>query len=154
MRNKGFTLIELLITIAIIGILAGGAITAYIGVTLKAARSEAYSNLESLYLLEEQRKSDTGDYTADSGTCDKDNPDNIDIIRCGPDKICGTLDDINALRGFKPTDTGSYSYCIENNIDLAGAAQDPCFRASAYGNSNSRVLGDLFMIDCNNTRNF
>src|SRR3972149_4436978 len=52
--NRGFTLIELLIVITIIGILSAVAVTGYIGVTKKAARSEAYSNLESLRLLEEQ----------------------------------------------------------------------------------------------------
>ena len=54
MNKRGFTLIELLIVIAIIGILATTSITAYIGVTKKAARSEAYSNLGSIRLLEEQ----------------------------------------------------------------------------------------------------
>ena len=151
MRNKGFTLTELLIALAIIGILSGIAVTAYIGTALKAARAEAYSNLESLKLLEEQIISDTGDYTISLGTCSKDIPDgNVGIIQAG------------GLRGFQPCDPNvplscddiSFSYCIESNTNLAGENQDPCFRASAFGNTNTRVDGDVFMIDCNNTRNF
>ena len=54
MNKRGFTLIELLIVISIIGILAAISVTGYIGVIKKAARSEAYSNLQSIRLLEEQ----------------------------------------------------------------------------------------------------
>ena len=54
MNKKGFTLVELLITMAVIGVLAAGAVTAYIGVTKKAARSEAFAALESLLLLQER----------------------------------------------------------------------------------------------------
>ena len=35
-----------------------------------------------------------------------------------------------------------------------GTAQTPCFRASAYGNTSSRVKNDIFRMDCNNARNF
>ncbi len=62
MNNRGFTLIELLIVISIIGILSIVAVTSYIGVTLKAARSEAYSNLGNLRLLEEQFYAETATY--------------------------------------------------------------------------------------------
>ena len=67
MNKKGFTLIELLVTLAIAGILAGGAVTAYVGVTKKAARSEAYANLESIALLQEQFYADNGTYGPISG---------------------------------------------------------------------------------------
>lgn len=148
MDKRGFTLIELLITIAIIGILAGVAVTAYIGTTKKAARSEAYSNLESLRLLEEQFFADNGTYTISLGACSKGNPGNVNVIQTGAG------DPTNALPGFKPGTGAMFSYCIEGNIDLGGAVVTPCFRASAFGDSGTRVDLDVFMIDCNNDRNF
>ena len=146
MNKKGFTLIELLVTIAIVGILAAGAVTAYIGVTKKAARSEANANLESLSLLLGQYFADNGDYPVDLGTCAADNPGNIGDIQDGEG------DAREALPRFLPGNNTSYSYCIEQNIDLNDAAQIPCFKASAFGNTNTRVVGDEFMIDCNNNR--
>lgn len=144
MCNRGFTLIELLVVITIIGILSAVAITAYVGVTLKAARSEAYSNLESLRLLEEQFFAENAVYTASKGACGPNNPGNVALIQAAPD----------AMPGFRPGSGLSFSYCIEQNINLAGGAQTPCFRASAFGNANTRVAGDVFRIDCNNNRNF
>lgn len=151
-RNSlmGFTLIELLITIAIIGILAGVAVTAYVGSVKKAARSEAYSNLESLRLLEEQFFAENGEYTASKGTCAADNPGNIGLIKNPPD----------ALPGFRPGTELSYSYCIVQNQEITDIDPltygdlTPCFTARAYGNTNTRVAGDVFAIDCNNNRNF
>lgn len=151
MNKRGFTLIELLITIAIIGILASVAVTAYVGTTKKATRSEAYTNLESLRLLEEQFFADNADYTTSANTvCAKDQPNNVTYIQEGG----SSPNPSNALPGFKPGDNTNFSYCIEHDIDLNGNAQVPCFRASAYGNSNTRVDGDVFRIDCNNNRNF
>src|SRR4030043_346308 len=63
MKNKGFTLIELLIVIAIISILAAIAIPAYVGQQKRAARTEAFTNLEVLRLLEEQSFSENAVYT-------------------------------------------------------------------------------------------
>ncbi len=147
MGKRGFTLIELLITIAIIGILAAIATTAYIGTTKKAARSEAYSNLESLRLLEEQFFADQGDYTtgnigiagSDFGTRDA----NLALIQAP-----------TALPGFRPGNAANFSYRIRDDEDINGVAQIPCFHAIATGIDNSRVVGDTFNIDCNNDRTF
>jgi type IV pilus assembly protein PilE len=150
MKDRGFTLIELLVTIAIVGILASIAVTAYVGSMKKGARSEAYANLESLRLLEEQFFADNGEYTVSHGTCAPDKPGNVDIIQDG-----GAVPDRNeALPGFRPGNTTSYSYCIERDIDLEGNALPGCFRARAFGNTKTRVTGDEFAIDCNNDRTF
>ncbi len=150
MKNeRGFTLIELLITIAIVGILAGVAVTAYVGVVKKATRQEAYTNLESLYLLEGRYFDDNGDYTPTLGVAGANQPGNIAIIQ-------GLLPD------FKPGPATSlyYSYQIVQNEQITNinpltyGALTPCFRAIATGNTNTRVAGDVFAIDCNNNRNF
>ena len=149
MNKKGFTLIELIIVIAIISILAAIAIPAYVGQQKRAARTEAYTNLEALRLLEEQFFAENARYTINLGACAADNPGNVNIIQTGGG------DSTNALPGFRPGNGTSYSYCIEQNIDFNGSATaTPCFRASAYGNAGSRVTGDVFAIDCNNNRNF
>jgi prepilin-type N-terminal cleavage/methylation domain-containing protein len=150
MDKKGLTLIELLIVIAIIGILAMIAVPAYIGQQSNAARTEAYSNLQNLRLLEEQFFAEQARYTVSLGTCAQNNPNNALQIRQGG----AAPDPTNALSGFNPGSGVSYSYCIETNIDLTGAAQTPCFRASAFGNTGTRVAGDVFRIDCNNNRTF
>lgn len=141
MNNRGFTLIELLVTMAIMGILATVAVTAYVGVTKKAARSEAYSNLESLRLLEEQFFAENAIYAP-----------------------------LASLRGWRPGPELSFAYAVTNAngvglpspvpvpYDNATAAlanvNTPCFIATATGIPSSRVAGDVFAIDCNNNRNF
>ncbi len=138
--NTGFTLVELLIVIMIIGILAAIAVPMFLGERTKAVQTEAKTNLESLRLLEEQFFAENGSYTADLGTCAKDN-DNIAIIRA-------------VLPGFQPGNDLKFSYCVEADKDIDGANQTPCFRARAFGNSTTAVDGVEFAIDCNNNRTF
>jgi prepilin-type N-terminal cleavage/methylation domain-containing protein len=147
-NRSGVTLIELLIVIAIISILALVAIPGYIGQQKNATRTEAYSNLQNLRLLEEQFYAENGRYTISLGATGQDKPGNVTTIQTG------SGDPTNALPGFRPGTGLSFSYCIEQDIDLNGAAQIPCFRASATGNAGTRVDGDVFRIDCNNNRNF
>jgi prepilin-type N-terminal cleavage/methylation domain-containing protein len=129
MDNKGFTLLELMIVMMIIA--------------KRATRTEAYTNLEALSLLEEQFFAENGAYIANAGTCAQDNPGNVAAIKA-------------LLPGFKPGSGSSlsYSYCVEQNIDVNDAAATPCFKASAFGNTGTRVAGDAFAIDCNNERTF
>jgi prepilin-type N-terminal cleavage/methylation domain-containing protein len=150
MNKKGFTLIELLIVIAIIGILAVIAIPAYVGQQTRAARSEAYSNLQNLQLLEAQYFADQGNYTISLGIAAPPNqPNNVATIAA-------------VLPGFQPGTGLNYSYWIVQNNQITNAttnppttgALTPCFVAWAYGNTGSRVSGDQFAIDCNNVRNF
>jgi prepilin-type N-terminal cleavage/methylation domain-containing protein len=141
MNRKGVTLIELIIVVAILGILAVIAVPAYLGQTKSATRQEAFTNLQNLRLLEEQYFAENGEYTPSMGTCAKNNTGNVATIQ-------------GWLRGFQPGSGEVFSYCIEQNVDLANVAQTPCFRARAIGNSNTRVENEEYMIDCNNDRNF
>lgn len=166
-REEGFTLIELLIVIAILGILATVAITSYVGVQLKAMRSEAYSNLESLRLLEEQFFAENADYApTGGGTISYDATPPV-----GACVVAGGIED--ALPGFRPGGCTccaapyglNFTYAITQNVALttpvavpfaAGATVvlDPCFVATATGVAGTRVAGDVFAIDCNNAKNF
>ncbi|MEW6586774.1 MAG: prepilin-type N-terminal cleavage/methylation domain-containing protein [Nitrospirota bacterium] len=158
MKEKGFTLIELLVVVAIIGILATVAISSYVGVMTKSARSEAYSNLESLRLLEEQFFAENARYTPNLGMAGKDNPGNVVVIQTGG----GVPAD--ALPGFRPGTGPGFSYWIVQDFQItninatppttAATAPTPCFVAFAAGNTSTRVDGDVFAIDCNNNRNF
>jgi len=159
MNNRGFTLIELLVVIAIIGILAMIAIPAYIGQQRSAARTEAYSNLQSLRLLEEQFFAENARYTASLGAAGNTvaiRDANIAAIRTTP---------VEALPGFRPGNDANFSYRIIQNNQLTIPVTNPpawaaspvgtlCFTAVATGIVNTRVVGDMFAIDCNNNRNF
>ncbi len=131
--NKGFTLVELLIVIAIISILAMIAVPAYVGQQTNATRTEAYSNLSSLRLLEETFFSDNSAYTADAN--------DVAAIK-------------GLLPGFKPGADLHFDYEIVANEDIDGNAQTPCFHATATGIPGSRVAGETYDIDCNNNTNF
>ncbi len=153
MGKKGFTLIELLIVVAIIGILVAIAIPTYVGQQRRAERSEAFSNLQNLRLLEEQFYAENGTYTAPAGqVAGAGQPGNVAIIQ-------------GSLRNFRPgTATElSFSYQIVQNIRINTPVAappvwttvlNPCFTAIATGNAGKRVAGEIYVIDCNNVRNF
>jgi len=163
MNKKGFTLIELLITVAIIGILAAIAIPGYIGQQRRAARTEAYTNLESLRLLEEQFFAENGRYTISLGAAG----DTVAIRDANLALIQDTANDadIDELRRFLPGAGTGYSYrlILNNQLNVpvafppvwaASPAGTLCFTAVATGVVGTRVGGDMFAIDCRNNRNF
>jgi len=154
MNNKeGFTLTELLIVIAVLAILVMIAAPAYLGYQKRAVRAEAFSNLQGLRLLEEQYLAENGTYAPTTGTAGANQFANVSIINTGPPPI---------LPGFLPGvgTTLKYSYQIIQNQQitatnpLAYAALTPCFTAIATANTGNPVTGDIFAIDCKNTRNF
>jgi type II secretory pathway pseudopilin PulG len=150
--------------IAVIGILAAIASTAYIGTLKKAARSEAYANLQSLRILEEQFFAENACYQPlVAGAC----PVTNNVI-AGAANIKGGF-----LPGFQPGGNPAilpdfalnFTYEIRQNMTITNisATNQPtiasslptiCFTAVATGVAGTRVAGDLFAIDCNNNRNF
>jgi len=139
MNKKGFTLMELLIVIAIIGILATIAIPGYIGQQRRAARTEAYSNLQNLRLLEEQYFAENGCYYKTGG------PPTV----CTNQTIAGLTSIQGFLPGFKPgADTDlNYTYQIQTVGTTATA-----FTATAAGKTGKRVAGDNYTINQDNVK--
>lgn len=144
MDKKGITLIELLIVVAILGILAMIAVPTYIGQQKSAARTEAYTNLQSLRLLEEQYFAENGCYYKVGTTCTNATINGVANIQASA-----------FLPGFKPGDTASlnYTYKIDTTTAAGSATPATAFTATATGQS-TRVTGDTFTIDNNNNKNF
>jgi prepilin-type N-terminal cleavage/methylation domain-containing protein len=143
MNKKGITLIELLIVVAIIGILAAIAVPAYIGQQRNAARTEAYSNLQNLRLLEEQYYAENSCYYREGNplTCTNKNIPNVASIQA-------------FLPGFRPGSSLMFDYSITTTSGGTGGGTASCFDATADGRNGTRVADDIFTINCNNTRNF
>jgi len=160
MDKRGLTLIELLIVIAIISILAMIAVPAYIGQQKRAARTEAYSNLQNLRLLEEQFFAEQACYQPYVGG----------VCPAAATTFAGEAAIQAFLPGFRPGTGPSFTYSItvRNGVGLPNPipfpydgstanlpnANTPCFITTATGTAGTRVAGDVFTIDCNNNRNF
>ncbi len=154
----GFTLIELLITVAIIGILATAAVTSYVGTAKKAARQEAFTQLNTLRLLEEQFFGLASDYAPTAG--------GTITYNATPGLADGGIED--EMPAFRPGTGLDFGYSITKNLVLTTPVAvpyvvgtgttvqttPPCYIAVATGSANTRVAGDVFVIDCNNTANF
>ena len=66
--NKGFTLIELLVVVALIGILSAVGIYAFSGFTESSKKTAAETTINSIYLAEQEYKSNNGEYYFSSNT--------------------------------------------------------------------------------------
>ena len=66
--SQGFTLIELLVVVAIIGILSAVGVVSYSGYKASAEKKQAEITLNSIYLAEQEYKSNNGEYYFNSLT--------------------------------------------------------------------------------------
>ena len=61
-HSRGFTLIELLVVVAIIGILSAIGVVSYGKYKTSAEKKQAEISLNSIYLAEQEYKSNNGEY--------------------------------------------------------------------------------------------
>ena len=66
--SRGFTLIELLVVVAIIGILSAVGVVSYSGYKGSAEKKQAEITLNSIYLAEQEYKSNNGEYYYNTST--------------------------------------------------------------------------------------
>ena len=67
-HSQGFTLIELLVVIAIIGILSAVSVVSYTGYKSSAEMKKAEVSLNTIYLAEQEYKSNNGEYYYNAST--------------------------------------------------------------------------------------
>ena len=67
-HSQGFTLIELLVVVAIIGILSAVGVVSYSGYKTSAEKKQAEITLNSIYLAEQEYKSNNGEYYYNTST--------------------------------------------------------------------------------------
>ena len=67
-HSRGFTLIELLVVVAIIGILSAVGVVSYSGYKSSAEQKQAEITLKTIYLAEQEYKSNNGEYYFNTST--------------------------------------------------------------------------------------
>ena len=107
---KGFTLIELLVVVAIIGVLSAIGIVAYSGISDSSKRSQAETTLQSIFLAQQEYKSNNGQYYYNS------NQTNI---------VNNLFDGVDDLSGQE------YTFLITGNAN----AGTMCIRATRSGST-------------------
>ena len=102
-NSSGFTLIELMIVVAIVAILASIAIPSYYGYKYKAVRSEAQSNIGTIFSMEMAYATENSTYLTSAWT-----PGSIPGSQSIPWQTGNNFDSL----GFSPKGKVNYRYSI------------------------------------------
>ncbi len=105
----------------------------------RAARTEAYANLEALSILQEQYYVENGEY-ADKSAASSSYIDGLTAIQA-------------KLPAFKPGSEGNLSFTYRINYTVESNTTK-LFNAVAVGKTKTKVTGDTFWINSNNEKNF
>jgi len=146
-NNNGFTLTELLIVLSIISILVVISVPAYIGQQRSAARNEAFSNLQTLRLLEEQFFAENGEYAPAGGGGPIPYNETFGVAD-------GGIEDI--FPGFRPGAQAGLNFTYDiTSQDTTGDGLADTFIATATPVAGTRVASDpTYTIDQDNIRNW
>lgn len=135
-RQDGFTLIELMISVAIVGILSGTAISLFRDQQLRTKRTEGMTNLEA---ISKMQRSYYGEY----GSYPRVVPVPSAPIGPAPRQWAGVAGAAFDVLGFSVEGAVYYDYDVEATGGGTCGCQE-CFTASAYGDlegdSNTAVL--------------
>ena len=109
-HGQGFTLIELLVVVAIIGILSAVGVVSYSGYKASAEKKQAEITLNSIYLAQQEYKSNNGEYCI--ATC----TNNAQIIV----NLFDNVDDLTSQAyTFKVTSASTMSIIATNKAKTA-----------------------------------
>jgi len=108
--SQGFTLIELLVVVAIIGILSAVGVVSYSGYKASAEKKQAEITLNSIYLAQQEYKSNNGEY------CIANCTNNAQIIA----NLFDNVDDLTSQAyTFKVTSASTMSIIATNKAKTA-----------------------------------
>ena len=125
-HSQGFTLIELLVVVAIIGILSAVGVVSYSGYKASAEKKQAEITLNTIYLAQQEYKSNNGEY------CISNCSNNSQIIA----NLFDNVDDLNSQAyTFKVTSAATMSIIATNK------AKTSCTITITQTNKNSMTSG-------------
>ena len=115
--SHGFTLIELLVVVAIIGILSAVGVVSYSGYKSSAEKKQAEITLNSIYLAEQEYKSNNGEYYFNSSTSNLVNNlfDGVDDLSEQAYSFSTTNANILTIIATKKSDTRCKITITQNN---------------------------------------
>jgi prepilin-type N-terminal cleavage/methylation domain-containing protein len=130
-NEKGFTLMELLIAVAIVAVLAGVGIPAYLKLQSGAKATEANANLDGIRTCQESYKMVNNTYTACAVA-----PRAVGAVDENPAAWAGNAD-FNAI-GFEPNADVRFAYAV-------GGASGTAYTAGALGDTDGDASYILYV---------